>query len=82
MLLLVIQEFDFLVDSEPDGISCSLLTLRFLSVNLDVDVIRFYLFHFAYFVKQNMQSETTYIWKVHINIMVCGSIYKNILTNK
>jgi hypothetical protein len=41
MLLLAIREFDFLVDSGPDGISCSLLILRFLYVNLDVDVIRF-----------------------------------------
>jgi len=34
VLLLAIQEFDFLVDSEPDGTTCSLLVLWFLSVNL------------------------------------------------
>ena len=39
--LLAVQEFNVLVYSEPGGIDCSLLVLWFLSVNLDVDVIRF-----------------------------------------
>jgi hypothetical protein len=40
-LFLAVQEFNFLVYSEPGSIYCSFLVLWFLSVNLDADVIRF-----------------------------------------
>jgi len=41
VLFLAIEEFDFLVNSEPDGVDGILLILRFLSVNLDFDLFRF-----------------------------------------